>query len=432
MKAYKFVLQYIEGESNVWADMLSRSPGLKKFKVNEDHSPVGKFYTMKNTKIKIYVPSWVLEDIPEDKIEITLDQAKVKADHSFLVQAFTATGHRQVEIPKLRSSIFVASEQAEDFFLGKIIQNLQKLQDGVKIDWKSILDPEDQRTPYYLKIMEFLHLEPGTNLLLLRRPNGRTQMVIPTSLRPTFLHKAHEMMNHSGTKRTEQHLQDFWWERKLEDIKSYVDSCITCAKRKGNYGRKPKWNIGHCRRGTRPFEIVYVDFVHMPQSKGKRYILTMLDSYSRNFMAIPCARDRAIDAARGLYMMFLRHRERPKIVSSDRGTHFTGEVYRNFCDFMGIKQELHCPWRPQSSGNIERQHRTMKNALFMLCEERKCDWTEVLESVISNMNSMINRSTGVSPHFVVTGRHPNLGLPQKKSDQIRHPDFRSSFIWYED
>ena len=89
---------------------------------------------------------------------------------------------------------------------------------------------------------------------------------------------------------------------------------------------------------------------------------------------------------------------------------------------MGIKQELHCPWRPQSSGNIERQHRTMKNAIFMLCEERKCDWTDILESVISNMNSMINRSTGVSPHFVITGRHPNLGLPQKNSDKIRHPD----------
>ena len=422
MKAYKFVLQYIEGESNVWADMLSRSPGLKKFKVDEDPSPAGKFYTVRDSKIKVYIPSWVLKDIPEEKISITMDQDKVQSDHSFLVQAFTATGHRELENPKLSSSIYVAEEQSRDFFLGKVIQNLQKSQDGIQVDWKSILDPEDERTPIFLKIMEYLHLEPGTNLLLLRRPNGRTQMVIPTSLRPTFLHKAHEMLNHSGTKRTEQHLRDFWWPQKADDIKCYIDSCITCAKRKGNYGRRIKWNIGHCRRGTRPFEIIYVDFVHMPQSKGKRYILTMLDSYSRYFMAIPSARDRALDAARGLYLMFLRHRERPQIVSSDRGTHFTGEVYRNFCDFMGIKQELHCPWRPQSSGNIERQHRTMKNAIFMLCEERKCDWTEVLESVISNMNSMINRSTGVSPHFVVTGRHPNLGLPQKKSEQIRHPD----------
>ena len=120
--------------------------------------------------------------------------------------------------------------------------------------------------------------------------------------------------------------------------------------------------------------------------------------------------------------MFLRHRERPQIVSSDRGTHFTGEVYQNFCNFMGIKQELHCPWRPQSSGNIERQHRTMKNALFILCEERKCAWTDILESVVSNMNSMANRSTGVSPHFIVTGRHPNLGLPQKEGERVRNSD----------
>jgi len=120
--------------------------------------------------------------------------------------------------------------------------------------------------------------------------------------------------------------------------------------------------------------------------------------------------------------MFLRHRERPQIVSSDRGTHFTGEVYQNFCNFMGIKQELHCPWRPQSSGNIERQHRTMKNAIFILCEERKCAWTDILESVVSNMNSMVNRSTGVSPHFIVTGRHPNLGLPQNEGEKVRNAD----------
>ena len=422
LKAYKFVLQYIEGESNVWADMLSRSPGLKKFNPKEDYSPAGQFYNLKNSKVQVYIPSWVLEDIPNKKICLDLIPSQVKPDHSCLVNAFCAAGHRQIEMPKLQDQIFVAEEQAEDFFLGQIIKNLIKIKHGVKIEWKSILDPEDHRTSLYLKLIGQFELEPGTHLLLLRRPNGRSQMVIPSSLRLKFLHKAHDLMNHSGTTRTEQHLQDFWWENKTEDIKSYIDSCLPCARRKGNYGRKPKWNIGHCRRGTRPFEIVYVDFVHMPQSKGKRYILTMLDSYSRFFMAVPCARDRAIDAARGLYLMFLRHRERPQIVSSDRGTHFTGEVYQNFCNYMGIKQELHCPWRPQSSGNIERQHRTMKNAIFILCEERKCAWTDILESVVSNMNSMVNRSTGVSPHFIVTGRHPSLGLPQKEGEKVRNGD----------
>ena len=156
----------------------------------------------------------------------------------------------------------------------------------------------------------------------------------------------------------------------------------------------------------------------MPNSKGKHYILTILDGFSRYFTAILCARDRAIDAARGLYQFFLRYREIPRIVSSDRSTHFTGEVYRQFCNQMSITQELHCPWRPQSSGNVEQQHRTMKNALYMLCEDRNCEWTVVLESLFSSMNATINSATGVSPHYTITGRHPNIGLPKLQGRDI--------------
>ena len=73
------------------------------------------------------------------------------------------------------------------------------------------------------------------------------------------------------------------------------------------------------------FELVFRDFVTMPNSKGKRYIL---HSFSWYFTAIPCTRDQVIDAACGLYQFFPRHREIPHIVSSDRGTHFTGQVYK--------------------------------------------------------------------------------------------------------
>ena len=85
---------------------------------------------------------------------------------------------------------------------------------------------------------------------------------------------------------------------------------------------------------------------------------------------------------------------------------------------MSITQEFHCPWRPQSSGNIERQYRTMKNAFCMLCEDRNCEWTDVLESVISSMNATINSATGVSPHYTITGRHSNIGLPKLQGRDI--------------
>ena len=89
---------------------------------------------------------------------------------------------------------------------------------------------------------------------------------------------------------------------------------------------------------------------------------------------------------------------------------------------MSITQELHCSWRPQSSGNIERQTRTMKNALNMLCEDRNCEWTDILESVTSSINATINSATGVSPHYAITGRHPKIGLSKLLSKELASND----------
>ena len=98
---------------------------------------------------------------------------------------------------------------------------------------------------------------------------------------------------------------------------------------------------------------------HNAQLKGKHYIQTILDSFSWHFMAIPCARDRPIDSACGLYQFFLHHREIARIVSFDHDADFTGKVYKQFYAQMSITQEVHCPCRPQSPGNIVRCCRSM-------------------------------------------------------------------------
>ena len=89
---------------------------------------------------------------------------------------------------------------------------------------------------------------------------------------------------------------------------------------------------------------------------------------------------------------------------------------------MSITPEVHCPWWPESSGNIERQHRTMKNALYMVCEERNCGWTDILESVTSSKNATINSTTGVSPHNAITDGHPKIGLPKLISKELASND----------
>ena len=48
----------------------------------------------------------------------------------------------------------------------------------------------------------------------------------------------------------------------------------------------------------------------------------------------------------------------------------------------------------------------------MICEDRNCEWTDVLESAVSSMNATANTATGASPHYIITGRQPNIGLPK--------------------
>ena len=51
----KFILEFVEGESNVWADILSRGCGHKKVKTCRDPTPPGKIYKLESSDLQIYV-----------------------------------------------------------------------------------------------------------------------------------------------------------------------------------------------------------------------------------------------------------------------------------------------------------------------------------------------------------------------------------------
>lgn len=70
--------------------------------------------------------------------------------------------------------------------------------------------------------------------------------------------------------------------------------------------------------------------------------------------------------------------------------------------------EMPMSWWLQSLGNIGLQHCTIK----MLCEDRGCKWTNILESVISSMNTTISSATSASSLYIIIVHPPNIGLPR--------------------
>ena len=256
------------------------------------------------------------------------------------------------------------------------------------------------------------------------RWNGTECIVLPHTLVKKYLAICHDESGHGGIQNTIHHLRRFWWQGKAGDVANWVQSCEVCLRRKGDYAQKAKSRAGHIVRGTRPFESVNIDFVHLPKSsRGKSYILTIMCNFSRYLIAIPTVRDRAKDATEALVQFFLQYGT-PKTIGSDRGVHFINSVFANLCDALKISHQIHCAYRPQSSGNVERAHRTLKNAMWIMVNDLKVDWELALPYAVRAFNCAPNAATGVSPFFAVYGRHPNVsGADPEQSDEISPLEF---------
>ena len=69
----------------------------------------------------------------------------------------------------------------------------------------------------------------------------------------------------------------------------------------------------------------------------------------------------------------------PKVIGSDNGPAFVAQVSQGMATQLGINWKLHCAYRPQSSGQVERMNRTLKENLTKLAlETGGKDWTALL------------------------------------------------------
>ncbi len=59
----------------------------------------------------------------------------------------------------------------------------------------------------------------------------------------------------------------------------------------------------------------------------------------------------------------------PRIIQSDRGTHFVNEVIRKLTKRFRVKHNLSLPYHPQSNGLVERFNKTLCERIAKVAEE---------------------------------------------------------------
>ncbi len=193
-----------------------------------------------------------------------------------------------------------------------------------------------------------------------------------------------------------------WWNPKFRNAATEtVKRCVTCQK--NNDVPATITPAAHTPAPPGPFRHLQVDYISLPPCKGKTDVLVVIDKFSRWVEAYPTGRATAAHTAKCLVTDFIPRWGLPDCIDSDQGTHFTGQVVKEVSRMLKIKWNLHCPYRPQASGQVERSNRTIKTRLSKMHQEG-VPWVEALPAVLCSMRASPNRSVGLSPHEIITGR----------------------------
>ena len=68
----------------------------------------------------------------------------------------------------------------------------------------------------------------------------------------------------------------------------------------------------------------------------------------------------------------------PRSLQSDNGCAFKAAVAQGVSKALRIEYHLHCSWRPQSSGKVEKANDIIKRHMCKLTQERQDNWIKVL------------------------------------------------------
>ncbi|KAL7877205.1 hypothetical protein SRHO_G00038480 [Serrasalmus rhombeus] len=161
-----------------------------------------------------------------------------------------------------------------------------------------------------------------------------------------------------------------------------------------------------------PFRHLQVDYITLPKCEGKQDVLVIVDKFSRWIECYPTSKGTAAHTAKMLVQDFIPRWGLPEQIESDQGTHFTGQVVQAICKLLKVNWKLHCPYRPQASGQVERVNRVIKERLTKL-HSQGVKWTAALPAVLCSIRATSNKTVGLSPYEVVTGQHNGILLADR-------------------
>lgn len=235
--------------------------------------------------------------------------------------------------------------------------------------------------------------------------NHEGLMVAPPSLLGLLIHEAHGLAHVSRGEVKRKIIKEygFWAPYLLEQIDHVIGRCAICLK--NNVRRGVSVPPGYIPTPTGPMRELVIDFVDMIRPiGGKRYMLVVVDRFSRWPEACPTKRKDAQSVAKFLCREVISRWGIPDRISSDNGKEFVDKTVKLILQKLGVKQRLGSVYHPQSQGICEKMNGVLKNRVVKICQHTGLNWVEALPLALMACRTSEIRELHMTPHELVTGR----------------------------
>ena len=131
-------------------------------------------------------------------------------------------------------------------------------------------------------------------------------------------------------------------------------------------------------------------------NRGYRYVLVVIDNFSKFGWTIPLKNKNAQTIKDSLENILINSRRKPNLIESDRGKEFYNNIFQDFLN----KNDIKLYSRNSSYGAVfaERFNKTIRDLLKKIVfEQGDANWIDVLPTITKQYNNRIHSSTKLSP-----------------------------------
>jgi transposase InsO family protein len=345
-------------------------------------------------------------------LKVTSSNRPVAELRDETTQADAATADADTDSVDLLSSICemdIQQEVLKDTSLSVIIELIEQ---GITAPDPAILTASGWE--FLIPQWKLLYVENG--LLKKRYPDltvggPRDVIVLPRTMQRQFVEACHIESGHQGREKTAELVQRrVYFPRWRSMAADVCANCVLCATYSDS--KKPKQGVMQIMEVKLPMDRIAIDLTgpHPTSKRSNRFILTMVDCFSRYLIAVPIRNKYATTVAKAVNRYLFARWGLCRELLTDQGTEFDNKLMKTLCLQYGIRKVRTSGYRPSANGRIERLHRSLNALLAKTVNEHHNDWDEILDAVVAQYNGTVHRSTGFTPNRLMLGRETLTSL----------------------